>query len=455
MLSAPITDKPASDPPATDLDQPEGAGFASWYLIIVLTLAYTVSFVDRQVLNLLVGPIKQDFGIDDTMLSLLQGVAFTSAYIIMSPLFGRIADVGSRRGVLIFGIGLWSVGTSCCGMARSYWQLFLARFGVGGAEACLTPAAWSIIADAFPARMIPKAFSVYMMGPYLGGGLALIFGGLLLDGAEDWDLSGVPVLSTMAPWQLVFFTVGLPGLVIAVLMMFVREPARRASPAAAHGSERMSLAEVWAFMRRWRGFYGNFYAGMPLFIISLYAFPAWMPSVLIRRFGVSATQVGVQYGIAVLVTGSVGVLISPWLAQAIERLGRKDQLLLVAAGASALMVPLCIALPFTGSYGAAFTIATLASFVYSVPQALSSSALQLATPNRMRGIASSLYVFVISVAGLGLAPTFVALITDHVFHDETRVGDSLAITCGLAAVAGTFFLSRALKTYREMIDALD
>ncbi|MFD2137146.1 MFS transporter [Novosphingobium resinovorum] len=146
-----------------------GGSRAGWYLIFVLTLAYTASFIDRQVLNLLVGPIKAEFGLDDTRLSLLQGLAFTLAYVVMSPVFGRIADVGSRKGVLMFGIALWSIGTSACGLARSYWQLFLARFGVGGAEACLTPAAWSIIADAFPPRLIPRAFSVYMMGPYLGG----------------------------------------------------------------------------------------------------------------------------------------------------------------------------------------------------------------------------------------------------------------------------------------------
>jgi MFS family permease len=430
----------------------ERAPLASWYLIFVLTLAYTCSFIDRQVLNLLVGPIKADFGLDDTGLSLLQGVAFTSAYIIMSPVFGRIADVGSRRGVLVFGIALWSLGTSCCGLARSYWQLFLARSGVGGAEACLTPAAWSIIADAFPARMIPRAFSVFMIGPYLGGGLALIFGGLLLQSAQSWDLSGVPLLAAMEPWQLVFFLAGLPGLVIALLLLFVREPARRAAKATAADTHKMSGAEIWSTLRDRRGFYGNFYLGMPLFVIPLYAFPAWMPTMLIRKFGVTAGQVGVQYGIAVLITGSLSVLVSPWIARLVERTGRKDSLLVVALGAAAAMVPLSLALMVAADYQTALAIATAASVLYSLPQALSSSALQIVTPNRMRGIASSIYVFALSVAGLALAPTIVALITDHVFGDEARVGDSLAITSAVAAAAATFFLARALPSYRRLLD---
>lgn len=427
---------------------------AGWYLIFVLTLAYTCSFIDRQVLNLLVGPIKAEYGLDDTRLSLLQGLAFTSAYIIMSPLFGRIADVGSRKGVLIFGITLWSIGTSCCGLARSYWQLFLARFGVGGAEACLTPAAWSIIADAFPPRMIPRAFSFYMMGPYLGGGLALIFGGLLLKGAEGWDLSAWPLLGAMKPWQLVFFLAGIPGVVIAALLLFVKEPARRASSLAQGAqTQRMSGSEIWATFRDWRGFYGNFYVGMPLFIIPLYAFPAWMPTVLIRKFGVSAAEVGLEYGIAVLITGSLSVLASPWVARGVEKLGRRDSLMVVPLVACAAMAPLSLALMAADSYRAAFTIATIASVLYSLPQALSSSTLQLVTPNRMRGIASSIYVFVVSVAGLALAPTVVALITDYGFGDEGRVGDSLAITCAVATAAGSVFLFRALPAYRRMLDA--
>lgn len=430
----------------------EGGSLAGWYLIIVLTLAYTCSFIDRQVLNLLVGPIKAEFGLDDTRLSLLQGLAFTSAYIILSPIFGRVADTGSRKGVLVFGIMLWSIGTSCCGLARSYWQLFAARFGVGGAEACLTPAAWSIIADAFPTRLIPRAFSVYMMGPYLGGGLALIFGGLLLDGAATWDLSDYPLLASLKPWQMVFFLAGAPGILIALLLLFVKEPARRAAKAN-EAARNMSGAEIWETFRKYKGFYGNFYLGMPLFIITLYAFPAWMPTVLIRKFGASAGQVGVQYGIAVLVTGSLSVLVSPWVARAIERFGRRrDNLLIVALACSVVLVLLSLGLMFADTYWSAFAVATAASVAYSLPQALSSSALQMVTPNRMRGVASSVYVFVVSVAGLALAPTFVALITDHVFADEGRVGDSLGITCALAAAGSAFFIARALPTYRRMLE---
>lgn len=421
---------------------------AAWYLIFGLTLAYTASFVDRQVLNLLVAPLKADFGLSDTRLSLLQGVAFTAAYILFSPLFGRLADTGSRKRILIGGSILWSLGTSLCGLARGYWQLFFARAAVGGAEASITPAAWSIIADSFPTRMIPRAFSIFLMGPYIGGGLALIFGGLLLEAAQGWDLSAVPYLGALRPWQVVFLVAGIPGVLIALLMLRIREPARKLAPQDAAD---MPFAQVWRTFADRRDFYGNFYAGMASLVIVLYAFPAWMPAMLMRRFGASAATVGVQYGVAVLITGSIGVLAGPVIAGWLRRRGYHDALMRVPFFAALALIPISLALAFAPSYEFAMVVATIASFTYSLPQALASSGLQMATPNRMRGISSSVYVFVASVMGLGAAPTIVALLTDHVFADERSVGLSLSVTCAVAGAVSAFFVGRALKGYRRVL----
>ena len=426
-------------------------GKAAWYLIFVLTLAFTLSFVDRQVLNLLVGPIKQDTGLSDTQVSLLQGFAFTVSYILMSPIFGRLADLGSRRKILIFGVALWSIGTTCCGLARNYVQLFMARFGVGGAEASLTPAAWSLITESFPERMLPRAFSIYLMGPYLGGGLALIFGGLLLDSVGSWNLSGIPLLSGLHAWQLVFILVGLPGLLVALLLVFIREPDRDDS-AVLEPQTKTSLRDVWRMFVTWRGFYGNFYAGMSCIVITLYAFPAWMPTVLIRRFGASVGDVGIEYGVIVLLTGSLGVFTGPWIAKLFTTRGRVDHLLLIPTAAAAFLVFACLSLTLINTYGWALAVASGVSFLYSLPQALSASALQLATPKRMRGIATAVYVFAVSIIGLGAAPTIVALITDRVYGDEMRVAESLAYTCAAASLAGFFFLWNSLRYFRRMID---
>jgi MFS family permease len=379
----------------------------------------------------------------------LQGLAFTLSYIVMSPVFGRLADTGNRRNIMTFGILLWSVGTGFCGIAGSFAGLFLARLGVGGAEACLTPAAWSIISDSFSPRRIPRAFSIYMMGPYLGGGLALIFGGVLLQGVAKWDRFAWSVLASLAPWQMVFLLVGAPGLLIAVMMRFVREPRRRELEPRAR-PERADLREVWQGFVERRGFYLPFYAGMALMVITLYGFPAWMPAMLMRQFGASPARVGMDYGVLVLVAGSLGVLSGPAIAAWLERRGHRDQLVLVPIACALLLVPVSGLLLVVNSYAAALAAATLAAYLYSLPQALASSALQLATPNRMRGLASAIYVFAVSVTGLGIAPTMIALITDHVFADDKMVGASLSISCMLAALMGGLLLLRCRAAYQRM-----
>ncbi len=420
-------------------------GWDAWGMIVILTLAYTVSFIDRQVLNLLVEPLKLAFDLSDTRLSLLQGLSFTLAYVVCSPLMGRLADTSNRRNILVGGVALWSLATALCGLSRSYWQLFAARTGVGAAEASLTPAAWSIIADRFPAHLMPRALSIFMMGPYLGGGLALIFGGLLLEYAEGRSFA------FLAPWQFVFLAVAVPGLLIAAaLMLFVREPVRKLT-AGEDENTAMPLAEVGRRFKANGRFYFCFYGGMSGIVITLYAFPAWMPAVLMRQFGAEAATVGVQYGALVLIGGSAGVLTGPLVARWLEKRGRLDALMIVPLISAAAVAVLSALLWWAGSYGAALALGGLASFAYSLPMAGASAALQIVTPNRMRGMASALYVFIISVVGLGTAPTIVALITDRIFADESMVGHALGVTCAVSAVIGFVLLWLAQKEYARLI----
>lgn len=432
-----------SAPPQAD----ERVGWGAWGVVVILTLAYTLSFIDRQVLNLLVEPLKAEFDLSDTRLSLLQGLAFTVAYVAFSPVLGRMADTSNRRNLLIGGVVLWSIATGLCGLARNYTQLFLARFGVGAAEASLTPAAWSIIADRFPARLMPRAMSILLMGPYLGGGMAMIFGGLLLRYAETHQFG------SLAPWQFVFIAVAVPGaLVAALLLFFVREPIRKAT-LGAETNDAMPIAEVGRrFRHDWR-FYFNFYAGMSGLVITLYAFPAWLPAVLMRQFGADASAIGLQYGAFVLVGGSAGVLCGPLLVGLLERSGRRDGLMIVPVLAAGIVAALAAALAFAPSYEVALGIGGVISFFYSLPMAGASAALQIVSPNRMRGMASAIYVFVVSVIGLGAAPTIVALITDHVFRDEGMVGTSLALTSAISALVGLVLLNQARKAYLERIEA--
>lgn len=199
----------------------------AWYVVCVLTVAYLLSFLDRQILALLVGPIRQDLDISDTQVSLLGNLAFGIFYTLLGLPLGRAADRFSRRGIIAAGVATWCLMTAACGLARNFVQLFLARVGVGVGEAALNPAALSMISDYFPRRTRGRALTFYNMGVSLGVGVALIFGGQVIAWVAAAPPVELPGIGVLRAWQTVFILVGLPGLLIALLMLTVREPVRR------------------------------------------------------------------------------------------------------------------------------------------------------------------------------------------------------------------------------------
>ncbi|MBC7860562.1 MAG: MFS transporter, partial [Burkholderiaceae bacterium] len=401
------------------------------------------------------GPIKADFGLTDTRMSVLQGAAFAIAYIAMSPVFGRLADRVNRRLILMGGIVTWSIGTMLCGFARDYTELFMARVLIGAAEASLTPAAWSMITDSFPPRRLPRAFSIYLLGLYLGSGLALVLGGWLLAVVGGLDVSAVPGVAGQQPWQLVFVVVAAVGALAAVMLVFVREPARRNESGTTVPDAPMPWAEIRRVFVARRRFYLNFFLGIACLAICLYGYPAWTPVFLMRRFGMSMTDIGIQYGALMVVAGSLGVLSGPWLSRLFTKRHGEFGFLLYPAVAASLLLPVSAMLHFTSAYWLALLLTTMACFLYSSPMALAASALQLATPNRMRGIATALYVFTANIVGLGAAPTLIALMTDHVFADEARVGESLTLVCGVAATLAAVLLWRAHLAFRTLMTPIE
>jgi MFS family permease len=397
----------------------------------LLALAYAVAFVDRQVLNLLVDPIKGSLQLTDTQVSLLQGLAFVGAYVAMGPVFGRLGDQGNRRNLLIVGVVLWCASTVMCGFSDDFWSLFIARAGVGGAEAVLLPACWSLLADYFSRERLPRAMSIFLLGPFVGGGLALIFGGLIVRAVTGVQFDGL--LAGLEPWQLTFVFVGAPGLLVALLLCTVREPPRQSLNQQADRS--FSLSEIVGFLWRERDFYGRFFGGMGLLVVVLYALPAWTPTVLIRAHdGVRAT-VGIEYGTATLIAGTLGVLLGPWIARRLSGRYPVDAPVRTAVVAALGAAPACLLLPFAPSYWSALLLSAVASFFMNFALPTAASALQASTPNRMRGVVSSAYAFVLTTMGLGIAPTLIALVTDHVLRDPIAVGSSLGWVCGLAALA--------------------
>ena len=271
-------------------------------------VCYTLSFVDRQILSLLVGPMKRDLAISDTRIGLLQGIAFALFYGLMGLPLGRLADTRNRRNVIIVGVVLWSFLTGACSAARSFWSLFLARMGVGVGEATLSPSAFSLISDYFPKEKLGGALSVYSMGIFIGSGLALIAGGSVVDAVTRMPAVTLPLLGAVAPWRFTFLIVGAPGLAIALLLYTVREPIRRQLLRASDGTPvRLKFHEVVVELRkRWQSFLG-ISVGMVFQSMGTYAFFGWAPAFLQRIHGWSAGQSGRALGLIILVFGCLGM----------------------------------------------------------------------------------------------------------------------------------------------------
>jgi MFS family permease len=305
------------------------------------------------------------------------------------------------------------------------------------------PAAWSLIADYFTRDRLPRAMSFFLLGPYLGGGLALILGGTVI-GA----LAGAPAPGGSEPWRTAFLIAGLIGVIPSILILTLREPKR---DARSDGSGAPAVRDVVRFLFRERRFYGGFYGGVSLQTITFYAVPAWMPTFLLRRFEVPLGSVGLHYGAVTLIFGCLGVLFGPVVGRWLLARGHADYNLRIAVIACLGLTPFAAALPLVPTYGLALLVCAGLTFFCSLPMPMAAAALQTVTPNRMRGVAASLYMFIVSLVGVALPPTLIALLTDHVFRDPHSLGWSLAIVCGIAAFAAAAVLARALPAYRAAL----
>ena len=419
----------------------------AWSTVAILMLAYVLSFIDRQILNLLVGPIRRDLVISDTQMSLLMGLSFALFYTVCGIPLGRLADTKSRRGLIAIGVLFWSAMTAACGMARLYWQFLLCRIGVGVGEAALSPAAYSLIADSFPAERRATAISVYSMGVYLGSGLAFLLGGLVIKFASAQGDVLLPVLGEVRPWQLIFLILGAAGVWFTLLLLAVREPARRGVGAGVA----VPLIEVGRYLRANRRtvLYHNFgFAGLAF---AGYGSAAWIPTFFIRTYGWDAGHVGVVYGSIVAVFGCLGIVFGGRLAVWLAKGGRTDADMRVGLYAAMAALPCVASFPLMDNALWAAVLMAPTVFCLSMPFGVAPAAIQEIMPSAMRGQASAIYLFVITLIGLGIGPTAVALVTDYLFADDQALRYSLLIVSTLAVASSLFLLAKGLQPYRESV----
>ncbi len=440
----------------------ESAGYPStryaWYVVALLTLAYVFSFIDRQILNLLVGPIQRDLGIGEKQMSLLMGASFAVFYTLFGIPLGRLADSWSRRWLIVWGIAFWSLMTAGCGLTRKFWQLALARMGVGVGEASLSPAAYSLIADYFPPESRSTAMAVYGMGIYIGSGLALILGGLVVRFASAQENFVLPLAGAVRSWQVVFLVVGLPGLLVAPLLLSIREPVRRGvrpKRGAGGATPSIPLGEVWTYLCGNRGTFACLFLGVAMASLGAYGAVTWIPTFFIRRHGWTAGDTGLVFGFIVGIFGSLGIVTGGRLADRLRRGGRSDANLRVALIGVVGCLPSDVIFPLLSSGRWAAVLLAPLLFFSSMPIGLAPAAIQQLMPNTMRAQASALYLFVINLIGLGLGPTVVAAMTEDVFRDKNAVHLSLLVVGVVAHVIATALLWGGLKHYGRSLEYLN
>ena len=425
----------------------------AWYVVSVLTVAYIFSFIDRQILNLLVEPIQQDLNLSDTQISLLQGIAFALFYTLMGIPIARLADVSNRRSIIAAGVFLWSLMTALCGLTKTFWQLFAARVGVGVGEAALSPPAYSLFSDYFPPGKVTRAIAVYTGGSFLGAGLAYIIGGFVVDYVTSLDTVDLPYIGQLRAWQLAFIVVGLPGVLLALLVMTLREPARRGLLGDQPGAVPVSIPikDILKFLRKNRRTYGHHLIGVSMFVMLAYAILAWTPAFFIRKYGWTPGEVGLIYGFMLLIFGTSGVVSAGWIADALRRRGYTDANLRVIMIGALCATPFGIAAPLVDNVWLALALMAPFTFLWSLPHGIAPAALQPVTPNQMRAQVSALYLLSVNLIGLGIGPTFVALMTDYLYKDPALVGHSLATVAAISAPLSALILYTGLKYYRASL----
>ena len=420
-----------------------------WYVIGVLTIASTFSIIDRQILNVMIGPVKRDLGgISDFQVSLIMGFAFTFMYSVLSYPAGWLADRYSRRNLMAGGIATWSILTVFCGLANQYMHLFLARMGVGVGEATLGPAANSVLADYFSPDKLPLAIGIVSTAPFVGQGLANIAGGPLIDYLESTPNFVLPLFGEVFSWQMVFIVVGAPGLLVALAMLGVREPRRLGKLSDSIG---VPFSDVWQFVKKRKAFFTLVFAGYLGLATQGWSLFSWLVEYYVRNHGWTRTEIGLTYGSIAMVVGIAGSVLGGLLATVLIKRKVADATLRLVTYATIILLPAATALTLVPNPWVGIALLVPVTFCMAIPPGLIMASLQAISPNELRGQMVAFYLIAVNFLAYTFAPSLPAVLSDHVFGSELALGKSISILAVLNYSLAILCLSLGLKYYRKCL----
>ena len=418
--------------------------------LVLLGLAYFFLFLDRQILTVLVDPIKGDLGISDTQFGLIQGLAFAVFYVSFGIPVAAIADRWSRKLVVTCGLFFWSLCTFCAGFARSFGWLFSMRAGIGAGESSLAPAAYSILTDLFGPKRIGRVIGIFHTIGMIGMAVSVAIGGMLyqcFSSLGPMNLAGF----RLPPWGMTLVSIATPGMALAaVILFFVQEPPRGGTTSQVDGtsaavSPQKSL--ITTLLDK-KGFFVRLLAGCSFLAIATSAVSTWAVTYLMRAFQLSPAEAGLRYGMAVAIGGIVGPISAGALSDYFyKHVGNKAPIMLLIGCCIGLLVSDTGILFATGvNLGVASLV--LFSIFVSGTNALTASAIQIGVHSGVRAKVSALWLCLYNLVGLGLGSLLVGMMNDRVFHLPSAVGKSVGLV-GIAALLPSILFMSSLLWLKE------
>lgn len=438
---------------STSVDaQPWPSRAAAYYALTIIILATMLNFFDAQVFGMMAQRIKVDFKLGDEQLGFLIGPANVIFYVLIGIPMARLVDIYPRKIVLACGMTAISGITMLGGLAQSFAQLFSSRMLVGAGGSAHAPGAYSMLADLFPPLRLPRAIGFLQLGFIGGNALGIFLGGLLISLAAAWPVSHWMGL-TMHGWQWILMMVGAPGLLIAMLLLFVREPARRGvtTPGKA-----LPVMDVLREINARRAIYLPLFIGLACSAAEFLGMQGWRAPFLIRSYGWDIAKIGRWMGLTFLVSSLIGALLGTLF---VERLSKryKDANVRATAILFTIMVPFEIAVPLMPSAGLALLclgIVGVCGIAAAVPQ---NAAIQRITPNAMRGQVTAIYLFMFIVFG-ALGSQLVGTLTQRVFRSDAELWKSMVLMASILMPLAAIAISRGVKPYgreEERLQALE
>ncbi len=401
----------------------------------MLVLVYTFNFIDRQIVGILAVPIKADLGLTDTQLGLMGGLAFALFYTLLGIPIAMIADRSNRTRIITIALVVWSAMTAVCGLAQNFWQLFLARLGVGVGEAGGVAPAYSLVADYFPSHQRARALGAYSFGVPIGSALGIVFGG---------------VIASLIDWRTAFFVVGIAGVVLApIFKAVVREPPRGRFDAAVANTRPARFSEVLRTLLGKRSFWGLSFGASASSMMG-YGMFFWLPSFFVRSHGLTLLEASLYYGAILLVGGIAGIWLGGSLADRFGTKGRRYYALIPAV-AFVATIPFYVGAVTSGSLAVAFVL-------FLVPTALGLvwlgpvlSAIQHVVPPHMRATASAVFLFINNLIGIGLGTAALGALSDAlvVRHGADSLRYAILYGTSFFVIAATLFLLSARRLERD------